>query len=126
MSEPYTDKQIAEIESVVLQAIAITYEKRNSEDVVKEVIAALTARKLRDDCPVIFSYNRTGKPFGICRASGLAEDAMNIRALIPEDTIIQKAKERDEYLKEFGGHRIHSDKTYWTRVIDECKYGTNE
>ena len=94
------------------------------DDTADRLMAALTARKLRDDCPVL--YDNGGCVGYMARARQVRPGDTNIRALIPEDTIIQKAKERDEYLKEFGGHRIHSDETYWTRVIDECKYGTNE
>ncbi len=104
--------------------IEAAYDEAHQENVMQgkaALKAKLFPKTMRDDCPVMYDDGRG------CRhleyGPPLGSDATNIRALILEDVIIQKAKERDEYLKQFGGHRIHSDESYWANVIDVYKFG---
>ena len=85
----YTEEQLDEIRAAAAKVMKDywTDQDVSPEAFAQDVIAALTARKLRDDCPVIVDH---GDVKGlIVYASGIAKGDCNIRALITEDTVME-------------------------------------
>lgn len=134
MSKTYTEEQsvtIAEVRAAIEVAVQEVYDGQVAPNLIaSRAIDALRKPPIHRSCPVMYDYTpnmpdaKTVKQAAIYEyfkgRDLFADDEVrtNPVVLIPETTVMEKAKERDDYLREVGqiNERL-AEVGYWKNVI---------
>ena len=126
MSEYPIEKIVAAVEKVVEKRSCGFYARQSGKGFAAQVKSELTRPAIDPSVPVTYISEHDGEAC-LLFAGQIQNPNKDTTILIPAPLVMAKAKDRDKYLKEFNGHRIHSDEQYWTGVIaDYTAHGASD
>ncbi len=113
----YTEEQKDEIKKVAID-IYKNPKSLGAEAYARDLVAALTARKLRDDCPVMYDTPHIKNAIGFIPLA--VGDRTNVRPLLTKDEVL-------ELIGKCFGHRdmalyFHEFRDAMQAAIDAHKY----
>lgn len=93
----------------------------NTDGITKDIVTELTKPQIGPGVPVMYDTKNSMDDHirdGVAFNRELLPGWFNIRVLIPEDTVMENAKERDDYLCANG-----TETSYWEQVIAAYRRG---